>query len=75
MYTFALDGCDRISKNHIEALTELEKEGRCTLVACCDPIAERAQAVAAKTGCPAYPSIDAMLDAVPCDVLSVCTPS
>ena len=42
MHTFALAGCGRISKNHIDALAELEKEGRAKLVACCDPVADRA---------------------------------
>jgi UDP-N-acetyl-2-amino-2-deoxyglucuronate dehydrogenase len=75
MHTFALAGCGRISKNHIEALATLEKEGLAKLVACCDPVAERACTVAEKTGCQAFPSIDSMLDAVRCDVLSICTPS
>ena len=76
MYSFALAGCGRISKNHIDALTTLEKEGLAKLVACCNPIAERACAVAEKTGCQAFPSIDSMLDAVRADVLSICcTPS
>lgn len=75
MYRFALAGCGRISKNHIETLAELEKEGRGKLVACCDPIAERACAVAETTGCQPFPSIESMLDAIPCDILSICTPS
>ena len=76
MHTFALAVCGRISKNHIEALTTLEKEGLAKLVACCNPIAERACAVAENTGCQAFPSIDSMLDAVRADVLSICcTPS
>lgn len=75
MYSFALAGCGRISKNHIDALAELEKEGRAKLVACCDPVADRACAVAEKTGCQAFPSIGSMLDAVRADVLSICTPS
>ena len=42
MHTFALAGCGRISKNHVDTLLELEKEGRVKLVACCDPVPERA---------------------------------
>lgn len=75
MYKFVLAGCGRISKNHIDTLAELEKEGRGKLVACCDPVAERACAVAEKTDSEAFPSIESMLDAVPCDVVSICTPS
>ncbi len=75
MYLFSLAGCGRISRNHIEALTELEREGRAKLVACCDPVAERADAVAQKTGCARFSSIEAMLKSEPSDVLSICTPS
>ncbi len=67
MYSFALAGCGRISKNHIDALAELEKEGRAKLLACCDPVADRACAVAERTGCQAFPSIGSMLDAVRAD--------
>jgi UDP-N-acetyl-2-amino-2-deoxyglucuronate dehydrogenase len=41
MYKFALLGCGRISKNHIESLAELKKEGKAEFVACCDIIPER----------------------------------
>jgi len=33
MHTFALAGCGRISKNHVDTLLELEKEGRAQLAA------------------------------------------
>ncbi|MGI6783471.1 MAG: Gfo/Idh/MocA family protein [Aminivibrio sp.] len=75
MRTFALAGCGRISKNHVEALLQLEKEGLAKLAACCDLVLERACAVAEKTNCQAFPSIESMLEAVPCDTVTICTPS
>ena len=75
MYSFALAGCGRISKNHIDALEELQKEGRGRLVACCDPVPERACAVAERTGCQPFPTLESMLESTPCDVVSICTPS
>lgn len=75
MYTFALAGCGRISKNHIDALSELEKEGRGKLVACCDVVPDRARAVADRTGCAFFTTMEEMLETVECDVVSVCTPS
>ena len=71
MHTFALAGCGRISKNHVDTLLELEKEGRAKLVSCCDPVPERACAVAERTGCQPFPSMESMLDAVKCDVVSI----
>ncbi len=75
MRAFALAGCGRISKNHVETLLQLEKDGLAKLAGCCDTNPERACAVAEKTGCQAFPSIASMLEAVPCDVVTICTPS
>jgi len=75
MRTFALAGCGRISKNHVDTLLELEKEGAAKLVACCDPIPTRARAIAERTGCRPFQSLESMLDEVQSDVLSICTPS
>lgn len=75
MRAFALAGCGRISKNHIETLQELQKQGLAKLTACCDPVPERACAVAEQTGCQAFPSMEAMLAEAPCDVVTICTPS
>jgi UDP-N-acetyl-2-amino-2-deoxyglucuronate dehydrogenase len=46
MHTFALIGCGRISHKHVEAA--IENADRIRLVACCDPLADRAQAKAAE---------------------------
>ncbi|MCX7827734.1 MAG: Gfo/Idh/MocA family oxidoreductase [Thermanaerothrix sp.] len=75
MYRFGLVGCGRISGKHVEALRVLEEEGRAKLVACCDVDRSRAENAAEVAGCGAFGSIDEMLEAVGCDVLSICTPS
>ena len=75
MRAFTLAGCGRISKNHIETLRELQKQGLAKLTACCDPVAERACAVAEQTGCQTFPSMETMLAEAPCDVVTICTPS
>jgi len=72
MYRFALAGCGRISKNHIEALQEFPEA---SLVACCDVEEDRARAVAEAAGCPAFTRYEEMLESVPCDIVSICTPS
>jgi len=75
MYKFALVGCGRISKNHIESLKQLEKENKAKLIACCDVIPERADAAAEAAGCKAYYSYEKMLAESDCDIVSICTPS
>jgi predicted dehydrogenase len=46
-----------------------------TVAACCDPVPERAREFAAKFGCIAYDSLEAMLDHPGLDCICVCTPS
>lgn len=75
MYVFTIAGCGRISANHIDALGVLEREGRAKLAACCDSMTGRAAAVAERTGCRAFSTLESMLEAVPCDAVSICTPS
>jgi UDP-N-acetyl-2-amino-2-deoxyglucuronate dehydrogenase len=75
MYKFALLGCGRISKNHIEALTKLKKEGKAELVACCDLVREKADTVASQTGCVPYYDYASMLNDGKFDIVSICTPS
>ena len=75
MYKIALAGCGRISKNHVDTILELEKEGRAKLVACCDPVADRVCAVADRGGCRSFPTMDSMLEGAPCDLVTICTPS
>lgn len=69
----ALVGCGRIARNHVEAIAQVEG---LRLVATCDVVPERAQAMAALAGgVPWYASLDAMLAAAPCDVVTIATPS
>ena len=70
---FAIVGCGRISKNHIDAIEALGEGAR--LVAVCDIIEERAKLLADERGIPYYKELEMMLDAGGIDVLSICTPS
>ena len=77
MIRIALVGCGRISKSHTAAIKELEKERQGHLVACCDIIAERAQATAEAYGggCRAFSNYAEMLKEIDCDLVALCTPS
>jgi UDP-N-acetyl-2-amino-2-deoxyglucuronate dehydrogenase len=68
----ALVGCGRISRNHLEAIGRVEG---LTLVAVADTDRSRADAVGAEQGVPAFTTLDEMLEAVPSDLVAVCTPS
>ncbi|HXC24606.1 MAG TPA: Gfo/Idh/MocA family oxidoreductase [Gemmatimonadaceae bacterium] len=68
----ALVGCGRISKNHFDAIARLDG---LELVAVADIVPERAQAVAATYGVPAFSSLESMLRDVDCDIVTVATPS
>jgi predicted dehydrogenase len=68
---FALIGCGRIAQRHAE---HIQKNGE--LVAVCDIVAEKADALAAKYGAKSYPSVSAMLAAAKeMDVVSICSPN
>lgn len=70
---FALVGCGRISRKHIEALSA---NSRATLVACADTDASRAEAVSESTGCSCFDNYDEMLEKHPeIQVVSILTPS
>ena len=69
---FALIGCGRIAKNHVQPLTELTGA---RLVAVCDLIEERARAIADRCGVPAYRNYHEMLSSEPVDVVNILTPS
>jgi UDP-N-acetyl-2-amino-2-deoxyglucuronate dehydrogenase len=68
----ALVGCGRISRNHLDALARVDG---LKLVAVADTDLSRAEAVGAEQGVPAFPSLEAMLAAVPSDLVTICTPS
>ena len=70
---FALVGCGRIVKKHIEALRDIPKA---ELVAVCDIVPEKAEKAGKTAGVPWYESYDEMLSAHPeVDVVNVLTPS
>jgi len=77
MYKIALTGCGRISKNHIGAIAELQKEGLAQIVSCCDIIKERAEeaAKAIGGGCKVYTDYSDMLHETDADLVTLCTPS
>ena len=71
-FRIALVGCGRISGNHVDAIGAIDEM---QLVACCDSEADRARATGEKAGIPWFTSIEKMLDAVPCDAVTIATPS
>ena len=74
MIRFGLLGCGRIAKRHSDLLGGNHIEGAC-LVAVCDPIRTRADAIAAKFGIPAHYDIDDFLARKDIDAVAVLTPS
>ncbi|ALT76169.1 Gfo/Idh/MocA family protein [Paucibacter sp. KCTC 42545] len=70
---FALVGCGRISKNHIEAMAA--HGDRAQLVAVCDTRPEALAAAVAATGAAGFASLDALLAQSDADVVVLATPS
>ena len=68
----ALVGCGRISASHVSAI---EKIDGLELVAVADVEIDRANEVAQRQGIPAFRTLEELLAAGDCDVVSVCTPS
>jgi UDP-N-acetyl-2-amino-2-deoxyglucuronate dehydrogenase len=71
-FRVALLGCGRISRNHVEAIAQVEG---LTLTAVCDTVAERARATGEQAGVPWYTSYEEMLANAPCEAVAICTPS
>ena len=60
----AVIGCGRIAQEgHLPAYAAAAAEGRCRLVGVCDIDAERARAVGASVGAPAFVDVDELLSA------------
>src|ERR1700744_5256372 len=74
MIRFGLLGCGRIAKRHSELLGGGHID-RASLVAVCDPVRPRADAVASKFGVPASYDIDDFLARKDIDAVAVLTPS
>jgi UDP-N-acetyl-2-amino-2-deoxyglucuronate dehydrogenase len=68
----ALVGCGRISSNHFEALSKIDG---LDLVAVCDVVEERARTAGERCGVPWFTSYEQMLATVPCEVVTIATPS
>lgn len=71
-FRVAFVGCGRISGNHFEALSRIEG---LRLVAVCDVIEARARAAGEKWDVPWFTQYEQMLADVPCDAVSIATPS
>lgn len=71
MHKFAIIGCGKIAARHAENIV---KNGK--LVAVCDIVQEKADAMAAQFGAKAYYTIDDLLkEEKEIDIISVCTPN
>jgi UDP-N-acetyl-2-amino-2-deoxyglucuronate dehydrogenase len=68
----ALVGCGRISRNHVEAIDRVDG---LELVGVADSDVARAETIVAQRGIPAFASLETMLEALPSDLVSICTPS
>jgi len=71
-FRVALVGCGRISSNHFEALSKIDG---LDLVAVCDVVEERARSAGERWGVPWFTSYEQMLATVPCEVVTIATPS
>jgi len=74
MIRFGLLGCGRIAKRHSDLLGGNHIPGA-SLVAVCDPVRGRADAIAAKFGVPAHYDMDDFLARKDIDAVAVLTPS
>jgi UDP-N-acetyl-2-amino-2-deoxyglucuronate dehydrogenase len=68
----ALVGCGRISQNHFDAIAKLDG---LAMSGVCDIVPERAKAAGEKLGVPWFTSYETMLRDVPCEIVTVATPS
>jgi UDP-N-acetyl-2-amino-2-deoxyglucuronate dehydrogenase len=70
---FALVGCGRISKKHVDAIAKAEGA---MLAAVCDVQVDRARSLGAKLGIPAFADLDEMLTTLPeIDIVNILTPT
>lgn len=67
----AIVGCGNVSKRHFEAAFENDK---CELVACCDIVSGKAEAMSQLYGIKSFTDFDKMLAESDFDVLHICTP-
>jgi UDP-N-acetyl-2-amino-2-deoxyglucuronate dehydrogenase len=71
MIQFAIIGCGRIAQRHAEHIHKFGK-----LIAVCDIVPEKADALAQKYGATAFHTVEALLGAgLPVDVVAICSPN
>jgi UDP-N-acetyl-2-amino-2-deoxyglucuronate dehydrogenase len=68
----ALIGCGRIAKTHLDAIAQVPE---LTLVAVCDEVEARARAAGEALGLPWFTDYARMLREVPCEAVTIATPS
>lgn len=71
-YKIGLVGCGRIAKNHFDAIRE---EKNLQLVAVCDIDKKKAEAAGKEQKVPFFTDLKKMLEDIPMDIISICTPS
>ena len=71
MFRTAIVGCGTVSEAHVSAI---ENSDFTQITACVDPIIDRAEAIAQTHNASVYPSLEALLDHEPIDVIHLCTP-
>jgi UDP-N-acetyl-2-amino-2-deoxyglucuronate dehydrogenase len=71
-FRIALIGCGRISKNHFEAIDQIDG---LELAAVCDSDSERAEQAGRQWGVPHYTSYEKMLKESKADIVTIATPS
>jgi UDP-N-acetyl-2-amino-2-deoxyglucuronate dehydrogenase len=71
-FRIAVTGCGRISRNHFEAIAKIPDF---CLVGVCDTIEARAEEAGKANDVPWFTSHAKMLETIPCDVVTICTPS
>ena len=72
VFRVAFVGCGRISASHFEALSRIDG---LDLVAVCDTVESRAHAAGEQWRVPWFTNSEQMMSQVPCDVVSIATPS
>ena len=71
-FRIALVGCGRISASHFDAIAKVDG---LSVAAVCDEVTERAGEAGERLGVPWFTSYETMLRQVPCEIVTVATPS
>jgi UDP-N-acetyl-2-amino-2-deoxyglucuronate dehydrogenase len=71
-FRLALVGCGRISRNHFDAIAKLDG---ISMAGVCDVVESRAKEAGESLGVPWFTSYETMLREVPCEIVTIATPS